>query len=430
VTTAYELLRNAVHAEIERAEDLDPEHNPDDRDRIRAIVEAEIEEYQLRGYAGKGLQPLANPDDMRDRLLRLVSSRTGALGAALEDPDVSEIRGVDKDLLAKMRSGDTVAIDEPTTAADVKGIITRWVTEAGGVLDAAHPAVDGLRVELPGGRRARLSASVPPRIRQTISFVLRLPEHSNTNLRDLVLLGAMTPAAATFLGLCVAFDVDILIVGRPGAGKTTLIEGLLRALPARKTVLVLEEHSELSAPLLNGQYWQTSEVEDLRRLVRSALVNSPDLVVLGELKGEEAWDLCRAGNVGASVMAAVHADGADEAYEALAVAAKPVASGVTISELRDVYARMFDVVVFLDKDDGNILPDQVLRQVLDISVVPPQASADSVALTPIFRRADLGEEMVWTKAPLPERLERQFNRYLRRQGLTVIDMLQGAEVRL
>jgi pilus assembly protein CpaF len=429
MTTAYEALRNAVHNEIE-AQDLDPEHNPEDAERIQAIVEAAIEDYQLRSYAGKGLEPLADPDDMRDRILRLVSSRTGALGVALENPEVSEIRGVDTELLCKLRNGTTITIDEPTRAADVKGVITRWVSESGAVLDAAHPAVDGIRIELPGGRQARLSASVPPRIRQTISFVLRLPEHHNTNLRDLVVLGALTSAAATFLALCMVFDVDILVVGRPGAGKTTLLEALLRALPAKKNVLVLEEHSELSAPLLNGQYWQTSEVEDLRRLVRSALVNSPDLLILGELKGEEAWDLCRAGNNGASVIGAVHADSADQAYEALAIAAKPIATGVTIAELREIYARMFQVVVYLDKDDGNIVEDQVLRQVTDISVVPKQASAEHVALTPLFFRGDLGEEMVWTEAPLPAGLNRQFTRLLRRQGLTVTDMLKGAEVRL
>ena len=361
MTSAYEELRDAVHRQIQ-AQDLDPEHNRADADRMRAIIEAEIEEYQLRAYAAKGLEPLSDPDDMLRRLLRLVKERTGPLGLVFDDPEVSEVRGVDTELICKLRSGETVTVDEPTRAADVKGVLTRTVQEAGHVLDAAHPAVDAIRVELPGGRKARLSASVPPRIDHLISFALRLPERRNTNLKDLVLLGAITAPAATFLALCMAFDIDMLIVGRPGAGKTTLIEALLRALPAKKNVLVLEEYRELSAPLLNGQYWQTSEVEDLRRLVRSALVNSPDLILMGELKGVEAWDLCRAGNVGSSVIAAVHADSADKAYEALAIAAKPEASGVTIAELRDIYARMFDIVIFLDKDDGNIVGTVALRR--------------------------------------------------------------------
>jgi hypothetical protein len=92
VMSAYEMLRDTVHDRI-RALDLDPEHRQADSERIRAIVEAAIEEYQLRDHAVVGLQPLSDPDDMRDRLLRLVSSRTGPLGPAIDNPEVVEIHG-------------------------------------------------------------------------------------------------------------------------------------------------------------------------------------------------------------------------------------------------------------------------------------------------------------------------------------------------
>ena len=57
--------------------------------------------------------------------------------------------------------------------------------------------------------------------------------------------------------------------------------------------------------------------------MRSARVNSPEMIVLGELKGAEAWDLLMGGKFGTAVIAAVHADSTAGAFEALAMAANP-----------------------------------------------------------------------------------------------------------
>ncbi len=61
-----------------------------------------------------------------------------------------------------------------------------------------------------------------------------------------------------------------LVAVPPGAGKTTMIEALLRAVPPRRRVICAEEERESNAPLLNGDYWQRSKVETLADLVRSA----------------------------------------------------------------------------------------------------------------------------------------------------------------
>jgi Flp pilus assembly CpaF family ATPase len=192
-------------------------------------------------------------------------------------------------------------------------------------------------------------------------------------------------------------------------------------------VISAEEQRELNAPLLNGEYWQTSKVENLADLIRSARVASPDLVVLGELKGSEAWELLMAGTLGIGVIAAVHAEDTAGAFEALAVCATKAVPATPFAELEARFAAMFDVVVYCDLDDSG---DVLRRQVAEIAVVPPQLStvAGGVAVTPVFTREDIGEPMELRTGAVGERLERRCNRLLCRYGLSLSEVLRGAEV--
>jgi pilus assembly protein CpaF len=281
---------------------------------------------------------------------------------------------------------------------------------------------------LPGGRQARLSMSVPPRVDETVTFSLRVPQKRNTTLADLVSFGSLTMEAANFLETLMRIRrARILVAGPPGAGKTTMIEALLRAVPAGRRVICAEEQRELNAPLLNGEYWQSSKVESLADLVRSARVASPELIVLGELKGREAWELLMAGSLGVGVVAAVHAEDAAGAFEALAVCATKAVPQTPLFEVEARFAAMFDVVVYCDIDDAG---ESAVRQVTEISVVPPQltTSTGGIAVTPVFSRGDIGEALELRSAAVGERLERRCNRLLARYGLELTDVLKGAEV--
>ena len=199
---------------------------------------------------------------------------------------VEEIYGADGDITARMVGGETRCTEVPTQPEAVLAVLQRLVAAAGENIDGSHPKVDGIRVVLPSGRQARLSVSIPPRIDGAISFSLRVPQKRNTTLADLVTFGSLSVEAAAFLEVLMRTRrVRTLVAGPPGAGKTTLIEALLRAVPAGRRVICAEEQRELNAPLLNGEYWQSSKVETLTDLIRSARVSSPELIVLGELKG-------------------------------------------------------------------------------------------------------------------------------------------------
>lgn len=423
--TAYEALRSRVHS-IVAARDLDVATSGAE---VRRLVEEELERFQREAVRGAGAyEAFARPDDVLVRLVRDLEGLGSQVESLISDPDVEEIYGIDGELTYRTVSGDTRAVEPPLPPAAVFNLVQRWVAGAGEQLDGSHPKVDGIRVSLPGPRQARLQASIPPRIEGTIAFTLRLPQKRNTTLDDLVLFDSLTADAARFLALLMqASRVKVLAVGPPGAGKTTVIEALLRAVPARRRTIVAEENRELSAPLLNGEYWQTSKVESLYDLIRSARVASPDLIVLGELKGTEAWELAMAANLGTGCIAAVHADSASEAFDALAVAASPAVPAMGRGELRSLFAEMFDVVVFADKDDTG---EQTLRQVTEISVVPPQLGHGGVAVNPVFAREEIGAPMHLVSSAVPEPLERKCNQVLRAHHLRLHDVLNGAEVLL
>jgi pilus assembly protein CpaF len=425
--TAFDQLRARVLSLV-AARDMDVPAQPG---LARQLVESETERFQrdlMRGTQ-HGLEPFSDPPDVVDRIMRELVGIGAQLDQLVSDTRVEEIYGVDGDITARLTGGETRCVESPAQPEAVVAVLQRLIAAAGENMDASHPKVDGARVMLPSGRQARLSVSIPPRIDGFVSFSLRVPQKRNTTLTDLVSFGSLTSPAATCLEVFMKVRrTRVLVAGPPGAGKTTLVEALLRAVPGRRRVICAEEQRELNAPLLNGEYWQSSKVETLTDLIRSARVASPELIVLGELKGPEAWELLMAGTLGVGVVAAVHAEDTAGAFEALAVCATKAVPATPFVELEARFAAMFDVVVYCDVDDSG---DAVERQVTEISVVPPQltTAAGGVAVTPIFSRTDIGEDMELRTGAVGERLERRCDRLLARYGLNLAEVLKGAEVR-
>lgn len=421
--SAYEKLYKRITGLIAMREG-----NIDD-DEVARIVESEIEHFQRSAAVGaEAFEAFANPDDIRTRILSDLAGFS-VLDELLVDPDVAEVYGVDQEIIYETAKGETRTAPVPANPQAVHNLMRRLVGAAGENLDPSHPRADGVRVILPNGRPGRLTVSIPPRIEGVVSFTLRIPQKRNATLDDLCRFGSLIGAAANLLALLMICPrVKILVTGPPKAGKTTLIDALLRAIPWYRKVIVCEENRELSAPLLKGEYWQTSQVETLTDLMRSARVANPDVIVLGEMKGPEAWDMGQAANFGCGVIAAVHADSPSLAFESLSTAASPAVPAMDPISIRTQFYRLFDVVVYCDIDGDG---ESSLRRITDISVVPPQLGGVAVALQPIFQRPDILSPMqLCGIKTLGDELDGKCNRVLRPHGLTVADVLGGAEVRL
>ena len=181
-----------------------------------------------------------------------------------------------------------------------------------------------------------------------------------TTLDELVGLGSLTPHAAAFLQAAVRAGLNVLVSGGTQAGKTTLLNALAGAIPARERVITCEEVFELRLvardwvamqcrqPSLEG----TGEIP-LRRLVKEALRMRPNRLLVGEVREAEALDLLIALNAGVPAMCTIHANSAREALTKLCTL--PLLAGENVSDrfVVPTVASAVDLVVHLDLDAGG-----------------------------------------------------------------------------
>src|SRR3954463_9659990 len=129
----------------------------------------------------------------------------------------------------------------------------------------------------------------------------------------------------------------------------------------------------------------------------------PDRIVVGEVRGAEAFELSRAVNAGCGFLCTVHANSAAEALDALVNAALMAGENVTERVVRKVFSEALDVVVHLDRDDGTSSEGgSIRRQGMEIAAGVP-AMGDDFSVEPIFVRDRLGAPLRWTGV-VPARL--------------------------
>jgi pilus assembly protein CpaF len=216
-------------------------------------------------------------------------------------------------------------------------------------IDMSQPFVDA---SLPDG--SRLHVAIPDITRQHWSVNIRKFVASLRSLEDLVSAGAMSEDASGYLAGLVHKGASILVSGATQAGKTTLLNALLDAVPAYERIVTVEETFELSlhrddhvglqcrGPSLEG----TGEIA-LRRLVKEALRMRPDRLVVGEVRGAEALDLLIALNSGLPGMCSIHAKSAEQALVKLSTLPLLEGRNVDASFVLPTVAGTIDAVVHL-----------------------------------------------------------------------------------
>jgi pilus assembly protein CpaF len=223
----------------------------------------------------------------------------------------------------------------------------------------------------------------------------------------------------------------VLVSGPPAAGKTSCLDALVGAIPRNYFVAVCEDGRELATPLALGQYFDTRPSTDpdvtdvdLRLLVRLALRVRPRVIVVGEVRGAESYELTRAGNAGCSVLCTVHSSSAAEALNALTDTALMAGEHIRDQYVRRRFSRILHLVVHLDLDPDQ--PEGILRRVTEIAAVPPLQAADNdYTLEPLFTRADLDGPLEWTGRFPPPELTARLDRMLRHHGLSTHALLAG-----
>ena len=377
--TALEIIDAEVR-DVVRREGLDPVADPV---AVRRIVDDVVSTYDERSLS-RPLPPLGDAQAVARTVLDSVAG-FGPLQRYLDDPTVEEIWINEPGKVFIARRGRSELTTTIFTDQEVRDLVERMLKTSGRRIDLSSPFVDAM---LPDG--SRLHVVIPDITPEHWAVNVRKFVVRATHLDDLVSLGTLTPQAARFLDACVVAGLNILVSGGTQAGKTTLLNCLTAAVPARERVITCEEVFELRIPLPDVVRMQTRQANlegtgeiNLRHLVREALRMRPQRIVVGEVRQRECLDLLIALNSGIPGMCTVHANSAREAVTKMCTL--PLLAGENIGSrfVVPTVAGCVDIVVHLDSEhDGS-------RRVREIVSVPGRVEGEVVELEPIFvRRGD------------------------------------------
>ncbi|HZD23658.1 MAG TPA: ATPase, T2SS/T4P/T4SS family [Acidimicrobiia bacterium] len=404
-TDVYESLRREALARLD-GRGLDPHEQSA---AVRTLLEETVDEYQQRAHLGDG-RSLADPKATVERLVRSVMGRS-PLRDLLERDDVEEIF-IEGDKVTYLEAGGVLrSAPTPSTEFENRQTIEQLIAATDRRLDASNPVAQARILD----GTARLSVVIPP-ISDRLSATVRRYALRRETLDSLVSLDSLTAPAAHFLAAAMRANASVIVSGPPGAGKTSFLSALVSAVPIDHCIRACEEVRELHVPLVHGSYYEarppaldgTGEIS-LRDLVKMTLAMRPDLIVVGEVRGAEAFELTRAVNAGCGLACTVHANSAADALEALVNAALMAGENVPERVVRKVFSSSIDFVIHLDRRT-NPRDNSIQRQTVEIRAMVPALHAD-FSSEPLFVRERIGAPMGWTGAVPPadiaERIERQ-----------------------
>lgn len=365
--------------ELIRRRGIDPVR---DRPGVVSLVSDVIADYDERSVVG-AVPPLVDAVAAHKAVVDAVAG-LGPLQKYLDDPEVEEIWINAPTQVFVARRGESELTTTILTDGQVRDLVEKMLKVSGRRLDLSSPFVDA---SLPGGER--LHAVIPDVTRQHWSVNIRKYVVRATTLDELVGLGTLTPHAAAFLHAAVRAGLNILVSGGTQAGKTTMLNALAGAIPARERVITCEEVFELRLvardwvamqcrqPSLEG----TGEIP-LRRLVKEALRMRPSRLLVGEVREAEALDLLIALNAGVPAMCTIHANSAREALTKLCTL--PLLAGENVSDrfVIPTVASAVDLVVHLDLDGTG------RRLVREIVAVPGRVEQGIVETADVFHARD------------------------------------------
>jgi pilus assembly protein CpaF len=344
-------IKNRIHLAL--VSELGPRLFDADAGSVRARVETEIRE-QLSQESGLS----------RDDRVRLAGEIAddifgyGPLERLLADPSISEVMVNGASEIWIERNGRLS--QTPLHFADeshLRRIITKMVGQIGRRIDESSPMVDA---RLPDG--SRVNAIIPPLSLSGALLTIRKFARNRFDLGELIQIGTISAPAADFLQRCIEADLNMLVSGGTGTGKTTMLNALSGAIPDRDRIVTIEDAAELQ---LAQQHVLRLEARPkniegegeitIRDLVRNALRMRPDRIIVGEVRGAEALDMLQAMNTGhEGSLSTVHANSPRDALSRIETMVLMAGYDLPLRAIRQHASSALDLIVQIDRlDDGS-----------------------------------------------------------------------------
>ena len=227
-------------------------------------------------------------------------------------------------------------------------IINRIVSAVGRRVDKSSPMVDA---RLPDG--SRVNVAVRPIAVDGPLLSIRKFSQRKFTMERLVDVGALRPGMVEVLAAAVAGKVSAIISGGTGSGKTTMLNGLSNYIPNHERLITIEDAAELQLqqPHVGRMETRPANIEGKgeirqRDLVKNALRMRPDRIIIGECRGEEAFDMLQAMNTGhEGSMTTIHANSPREAIKRLENMVGMAGMPMTLAAIRSQIASALTLVI-------------------------------------------------------------------------------------
>jgi len=319
--------------------------------------------------------------EARDAAVAAVMARITGLGPLqplLADPMVSEVMVNGPGPVFIERSGHLEATDIRLDAAEVDRLVERVIAPTGRRVDRSSPWVDA---RLADG--SRVNVVVPPISIDGPCVTIRRFGDRRFTLTDMA-----APDVAVLLGRMVAARANIIVSGATGSGKTTLLAALTSAVDPTERLVTVEDAAELSLVTphvvrLEARPPNCEGVGEVtvRDLVRNALRMRPDRIVVGEVRGAEAFDMLQALNTGHDgSLSTCHANSATDALRRLSTMVLVASPGLSPGVADSLVAGSVDLVVHMIRRGAS-------RQVTDVVEVRP--SGEQPPYRPVVARGEV-----------------------------------------
>ena len=274
----------------------------------------------------------------------------------VQDPTVSEIMVNGSQRVFVERDGvidvvEGVTIEERSLRVAVKNIariLGDDVSEEVPILDARLP--DGSRV----------AAVLPPCSLGGTTLTIRKFHARFWTCQELVRVGMITEELVDLVRQALLHRDNVLISGGTGTGKTTLLNALATLLPASDRIVVIEDTAELQFTHPNLVRFEARRAQPdlpavtIRDLLRATLRHRPDRIIVGEVRGGEAFDLLQALNTGHSgSLSTIHANSAELALTRFASCVLQSGVDLPYSAIRRLIGESIDLLFHLERRRGT-----------------------------------------------------------------------------
>ncbi|MGB9431729.1 MAG: ATPase, T2SS/T4P/T4SS family [Candidatus Acidiferrum sp.] len=302
------------------------------------------------------------------------------------DPDISEImvNGPERIFIEKagyLQAVPGVKLTPESLIVAVKNIARRL----GDDISEAKPILDS---RLPDG--SRVAAVIPPCSIHGVALTIRKFNSHKFKMNDLIERGTVTPDLAKQLAEFVVQRKNILICGGTGSGKTTLANILMEFIGDQERIVLIEDTAEIQIHKQNVLRFEARREQNglpavtIRDLLKATLRHRPDRIIVGEIRGDEAFDLLQLLNTGHSgTISTVHANSAAQGISRFTTCVLQSGIEMPYRAIKTNIGDSVDLVIHIERRPGR----RFVSEVLEINGYNP--GADLFDYSAIFHKEEI-----------------------------------------